>query len=323
MTPHGEYCDSGYDIEEETVCRAAAASLGMVYGHAWSGAGEHRNCFFADDNRMKVFFNSAVMPSPNANKDFASLCWRVPPQGMVQRCVPGTEETEVTESGAWAIAVFSLAAVWISALWFVLILFAPGIKVHPDPTHGHDDPYGLAAFRQQQENTKMKQFKKKCKNLLKFMFKSIETIIGTGIFVISGIAIVVTGGAQLPMERPDCAKEPRFAPIAWAEEPAERFSIVWCELGAIASVCLSALAFCCFLLAFSMSFVKVRKIAHEDQKRKKKKKLKKLQDKAKEKGQAVDEGPDYGEGFRIQKMIPKEPVPEAIFSDYDGRIFDV
>merc|ERR1719199_1566630 len=149
-------------------------------------------------------------------------------------------------------------------------------------------------------------------------------MIGTAIFVASAIAIVVTGGVQLPLEKPECAKESRLAVslIAWAEEPVERYRIVWCEYGSVASLGLSFYSFCCFLLGFSMAFRKSMWFYHEERKRKYKRNLNRSREKATGKGDAVEDGPNYGEGFRVAKMIPADPRPEHMFEDYNGRVFD-
>lgn len=324
MSEYGEYCAPGFDLTEEKECRIAAATLGLTYGYPWAGPGEHRFCSYANDGRKKVYFNTGALPAPKANDLYASLCWRVEPEGLELKCVPFTKETEVSNAGAWAMAIFPLSGVWIVSLWFVIILFAPAMKVHPTPVDADDDPYGLERFRQQQEDqAKLKRMKKTCKKICKFILKSVETIVGTAIFAVSGIAIVITGGVTLTQAKPECAAEPRYAPSAWAEEPTERVAIVWCEQGYVATIGLFGLAFCCFLLVFSMSFGKVLKYRHEKRMKEAKAKLKKMREKSKEKGEAVEEGRDYGEGFRIEKMIPPEEAPEAIFSDYDGRIFDL
>lgn len=331
MTENGVYCPPGNDIHQEPVCRAAASALGKIYGRTWNGAGEHRACSYADDNREKVYFNHAAMPSPRPYENFASLCYRVSPDTTLDLCAPGTAATKVSGAGMWAIAIFFLSSVWVTALCFVLIMFVGHHhhhhQVHPEPGEEgvSDDPYGLAAFKHQQSEaasgaTKCKKF---CKKLVMLIVTSMEMAIGAAIFVISGIALAATGLVQLPQKRPYCAKEPRWAPFAWAEEPVERIAVTYCESGAIASVAFSFLAFCVFLLAFSMSYEKVHKYHVEDTKKKEHKHMLKMTQRAQETGEAVEEGPDYGEGFRVGKMIAQEPAPLAMWADYDGRIFDV
>lgn len=337
MTPNGEYCESGKDITEEDVCRAAATVLGLTYGNAWNGAGEHKNCFFADDNRYKVFFNGAVMPSPNPTSDYASMCYRVAPFVAIVRCAPGSDEMEITWAGTWAMAVFFLWGVWANALCLVIVIFAPAKKVdrvhptHEDRVdHTAADPYGLDAFNKQrsvessqEELSRFKKMKKCCKKCCKFIFHSIETIVGLAFFVASGITLVVVAGLKLPMDKPYCADEPVDSLLGWSEEPPRRVAVVWCENGAMASVLLSFLAFCYFLLAFTMTLLVVQKFRLEERKRQYKRKLLEMRVKSISKGEAVEDQADYGIGFRVQKMAPKEGAPDAIFSDYDGRIFDV
>jgi hypothetical protein len=325
----GEYCPlvdgRSTDIREESVCRLAAASLGDTYGYPWAGAAEHRNCFFASDNRLKVFFNTAQQAAPSPNKDFASVCYRVPPDGFVDNCVPGTSATEVSNAGAWAMAIYSLAAVWVIGVYFTYVTLVSAHlahKVHPEPDHhGNDSSYELDAVSAQQEALKKhhRTCKEKCKKFCKFMVRSLETIIGCVVFVVSGIALVIIGITKLPKERPECAKEPTWS---LASEPSDRFATVWCEQGAIASVGLAAIAFCCFLLTFSMQLVIVVKYRREKRLLEAKKNLQAQREKARSRDGNLEEGPDYGEGFRIQKMAPKEQCPLPAFQDYEGRYFD-
>lgn len=155
--------------------------------------------------------------------------------------------------------------------------------------------------------------------------KTQAALIGTAIFAASAIGIVIIGGTQVPMEKPYCARKPRLSVslLAWAEEPTERAAVTWCEYGPIASVGLGFISFCCFLLAFSMTLVKVRKMNNEDQIRQLKIKIKRQREQAAETGDVVESATDYGPGFRIQKMVPKEKAPLHVHEDYDGRVFDV
>jgi len=325
MTGYGEYCPAGRDIVDEAECRKAATVVGKMYGKSWNGAGDHKYCLYADDGRIKVFFNNANTFSPRPNRNYASVCYQASQSGAIGDCVRGSEETQVSGAGSWAMAVFFLAAAWIIALSFVFVLFAPSVRVHPEHVDPNADMYGLEAFRAQQEvNSKAKRCKKFCKKMFHVIFKSAEMVIGAGIFAVSGIALVVVGGVQLPKDKPECAVEPSIVidVLAWVEEPNERVAIIWCDLGAMASVGLAAFAFCCFLLGFSMAFFKMRRYRREEHKRRYKLKLRKQREKTLETGEAIEEGPNYGEGFRVEKMIPKEAIPDVLWSDYDGRIFE-
>lgn len=156
------------------------------------------------------------------------------------------------------------------------------------------------------------------------MLKSVETMIGSAIFIASFIAIVVVGSVQLPLNKPECAKEPTYAINALADELVEKISIVWCEQGAVASVLLSSMSFCYFLLAFTMLLSKVMKYQKQKRMRLHKQKLREQEKMAQETGGAVhDETRDYGEGFQLAKMAAKDPVPGAIFQDMDARIFEL
>lgn len=325
MTGYGEYCPVGHDITDEPECRIAATVVGKNYAKSFNGAGDHRYCLYADDGRAKVLFNRANTFSPRPNQNYASVCYRVSRLNALGKCVRGSEDTKVSQAGAWALAVFFLAAGWLIALTFVSVLFAPSVRVHPVHVDPNEDIYGLEAFRAQQEvNSTVKRMKKMCKKICHVIFKSTEMLIGAGIFAISGIALVVIGGVQLPMDKPECAAEPSpvISASRWIDEPNERVAIIWCDLGAIASVVLATFAFCCFLLGFSMSFFKARKYRREEHKRRFKLKLRKQREKTLETGEAIEEGPNYGEGFRIEKMVPKEALPEVVWSGYDGRIFE-
>jgi hypothetical protein len=371
-----------------------------VFERAWNGAGDHKLCAFADDKRLKVFFNLAGPGafSPYAQPLWASVCWLVTPEQEVERCSrdteAGREEIRIRESGLWAIAIFALAGVWIAALWFVLISvgLCKSARVHPASHHDdhhhhlHDDPkpkrhdpnqLALEApvEEEQAEGEELKAGKKKCcrrcrcccfkckcckrcakklggrclpkgssggrsgegggsrcqnfcrvcKKMCKFIVKTQATMIGAAFFVATAIIIVVTGLTQLPQETPFCARKPRMpgSLLAWADEPAQRYAVIWCEMGSQASVGLAFVAYCYFLLAFSVSLGSVRIMYHEDRLKRVKLKLKQQREHAAETGDVVESATDYGPGFRIQKMIPKEPIPKRAHEDYDGRVFDV
>lgn len=163
------------------------------------------------------------------------------------------------------------------------------------------------------------------KKICKFLVKTEAAMIGTAVFASSAIGIGIAGATQLPMESPFCARKPRLAVslFAWAEEPAQRYAVTWCEYGPIAAVGLGFISFCCFLLAFSMTLVKVQKMYNEERIRRLKIRLKTNRERAAEHGEEMETGTDYGPGFRIQKMVPKEKAPAHVFEDYDGRVFDV
>jgi len=171
---------------------------------------------------------------------------------------------------------------------------------------------------------------KNCRRLfrrfVKIICKSTGTLIGTAFYVVAALAILVLGLVQLPLDKPYCAREPRFGAslLAWVEEPAQRYAVVWCEYGPIASVLLSFLAFCNFLLAFSMSLRKVLKIYHEARRRRWKARMQHQRDVAASTGGAIEEdiGRDLGKGFQRAKMIPKDAEPRVMHEDYDGRVFN-
>lgn len=373
LTPSGHYCQPGDDILTESECRTAAKSLGLVFARAWSGAGDHKLCVFADDNREKVYFNDAPSVSPYGQPNYKSVCHRVTPWVKVERCThhtaEGLKEIKVSDAGYWAIAVLAGSGVWIAALWFVLIMvgLCKSARVHPMPSGRHavmrgvshsedvlalenmtaeeiEDKQAMEELRQEKKCRKrckkkckhncrrcwrtlhhFKQIKKVAKKLCKLLMKTQASMVGTAAFVATAILLVILGGTQMPKERPFCARKPRMPiyPAAWAQEPAQRYAVVWCEYGSMASVGLGFVAFCCFLLAFSMSFVKVKTQYNADRTKKLKLRLKNQREHAVETGEVVEsEGVDYGPGFRIQKMIPKESEPKAVYEDYDGRIFD-
>jgi len=95
-------------------------------------------------------------------------------------------------------------------LTFVFVLFAPSVRVHPEHVDPNEDAFGIEAFRAQQElNSKAKRCKKTCKKICHVIFKSTEMLIIAAVFAVSGIALVVVGGVQLPLDKPECAAEPR------------------------------------------------------------------------------------------------------------------
>lgn len=264
-------------------------------------------------------------------------------------CLPGTDATAVSGAGSWGIAVFTLGGAWASSLLFALVIFAPSFRVHPEHNEDEDDD------DDEKEPLKPKRDWGKtcatiCKLLFKFVVKSTETLIGTAFFAITGIILVVTGGTQLPKERPPCFAEPSSVArgVAWAEEPAKRFAIIWCELGPISAVLLPLLSYCCFMLSFSILLRRAMRYAGEDRRARNKRKARELMTKKKRDadsrklstmsgmsqashgGHSKKKAPqplaledDEDKGFQVKNMIPKEPLPDPAFQDLDGRIFDV
>ena len=43
----------------ETKCKAAAAQLNFTWGGSWYGTDDFPGCFYAEDGRKKVFFNTS------------------------------------------------------------------------------------------------------------------------------------------------------------------------------------------------------------------------------------------------------------------------
>lgn len=90
----------------------------------------------------------------------------------------------------------------------------------------------------------------------------------------------------------------------------------------MAAVGLGFYAFCTFALAFSQLWIKVRKFYGEERRKRLKEIRLKAIERAAKTGETIITEKDYGPGFRIQKMIPKEEMPEHVFEDYDGKIYD-
>ena len=66
-----------FEIVSETKCKAAAAQLGLTWGKSWNGTNDFPGCFFAEDGRKKVYFNT----SPNPGRtildhyaNYAAIC---------------------------------------------------------------------------------------------------------------------------------------------------------------------------------------------------------------------------------------------------------
>jgi len=226
------------DITDVDECRHATKQLKLIYGNIFNGPGFHRYCHFADDGRGKVFYNAGRPAAPKPQAEFHSICHLEVPAYLIQSCVPGTADTAIRVNGYWALAIFGLAGLWFSALNFVLILLAPQQQVHPEDLHEPAPKVeawseGGARRRQSQvarmrmtvrDNTKQgwEIAKKWCKKALKVIMHSVETMIGAAVFTFSAIALWVTAIVQLPLEKPECAREPQSASSlsAWASEPA-------------------------------------------------------------------------------------------------------
>jgi hypothetical protein len=172
-----------------------------------------------------------------------------------------------------------------------------------------------------------------CKTLCPLLFESSEFIIGTAAYCVPALVLIVLGTTQLPLEKPYCATEPRSDLSAVVDEPAERFSMVWCEIGALSSVLLGFLGFCTYVLAFSMLLRNVMKNITEERVRNSKHRL--AEQRAEQRNRAMETGrpvildsknskKDAGQDrFQISEMNLKEERPEPIWQDYDGRIFDI
>ena len=63
MLDNGEQCPDRR-LTNEFDCRAAANQLELNWGASWNGPNDVPGCFFANDNRKQVFYNTA----PNANQ---------------------------------------------------------------------------------------------------------------------------------------------------------------------------------------------------------------------------------------------------------------
>jgi len=75
-TEKQQYCSTATELKEYAQCWQAARDLGLSFGEAFHGTGDHRYCFHAEDERNKVYFNTAeddAAASP-PNPAYASIC---------------------------------------------------------------------------------------------------------------------------------------------------------------------------------------------------------------------------------------------------------
>lgn len=212
-------------------------------------------------------------------------------------------------------------------------MVAPGLRVHPE--HHEEN-------NEKPDNSVSRKMGRCCKKFCKCMLRSTETLIGVAIFGASAIALVLAGLLELPKERPPCAEQPRAEPVAWVDEPVKRMAVVWCEYGANSAVFICFLGYCCCMLGFAMLLRNAKKYNAEDRRTKFKKKAqndrrmssKRTSMRTSTKSSAGTASIGSGasampndsyaiEGFQVKQMIPKEAVPEPVFEDMDGRIFDV
>ena len=77
----GKLCgqEGMFEMVSETKCKAAAAQLNFAWGEAWSGEKDFPGCFYAEDGRKKVFFNTNPNPerahlSDYATRNYAAIC---------------------------------------------------------------------------------------------------------------------------------------------------------------------------------------------------------------------------------------------------------
>ena len=87
--PPGELCYTHhFNIQSEGDCKAAAQSLGLQWGKAWVGPGDHPGCLHTTDSRNKVrcrsysrsrnvsqvYYNLSPVPNTVATKGYLSIC---------------------------------------------------------------------------------------------------------------------------------------------------------------------------------------------------------------------------------------------------------
>jgi len=72
LTTNGDGCDSGRIIDEAT-CKTATAQLGGTYGKAYNLRDDQPGCYFADDGRSLVYFNTDLKAA-GSNPKYAEIC---------------------------------------------------------------------------------------------------------------------------------------------------------------------------------------------------------------------------------------------------------
>lgn len=115
--------------------------------------------------------------------------------------------------------------------------------------------------------------------------------------------------------------------LAWSHVPADRMGVLWCEYGEWAAVAFGALIYCCHVVLCSLTMKKWLTYSTEEQRRRFNVKMARARTKSKDSGVSKDFGdekPSMDEvGFRLDLMAKKDPRPEYLYRDMDGRIFDV
>jgi len=103
-TANGQNCPNGLDITDEEACKSAASQLGLVFASSLYDPSDHRYCFFTDDGRSKVYFNTASSAGP-PKAAYASICQvgDTPtaslvflPQCIVEACLACTDNATET-----------------------------------------------------------------------------------------------------------------------------------------------------------------------------------------------------------------------------------
>ena len=64
-----------FEMVSETKCKAAAAQLDFAWGGSWYGTDDFPGCFYAEDGRKKVFFNTSPNPGrTDLSRNYAAIC---------------------------------------------------------------------------------------------------------------------------------------------------------------------------------------------------------------------------------------------------------
>ena len=64
-----------YEITSEVGCKEAAETLGLTWGSKYNGPNDFPKCFYTDDGRNHVIFNTSPKPGrTNLHPKYAAIC---------------------------------------------------------------------------------------------------------------------------------------------------------------------------------------------------------------------------------------------------------
>lgn len=166
---------------------------------------------------------------------------------------------------------------------------------------------------------------------LKDSFKSESRRLSTHAVVTSDPA---AAGCNLELPAASLKRPEHHGIISWAHIPADRMGVLWCDYGEVAAIFIGALMYCSHIAACAIIVKRLSTYAQEDRQRAYHERIaRQLRRRTKSKDSGgtgttgsssrdPDQEPGMEQGFHLAFMQPRDPMPEYMWRDMDGRVFD-